>query len=81
MLDIVSSDKVDEFANEILDIHKIESISVLPKEKAVTLGGVRAQNGLVLIVLKKNVKFNPLVAGFNFGRGGGDNFSKRNDNE
>jgi len=82
MLDIVSSDKVDEFANEFLDIHKIESVSIMPKEKAITFGGVRAQNGIVSIVLKKNAKFNPLVAGFNFvGSGGGDNFSKRNDNE
>ena len=82
MLDIVSSDKVVEFANEILDIYKIESIGILPKEKTQTLCGVRAQNGIVLIVLKKNAKFNPLVAGFNFtGNKSGDNFSKRNDNE
>jgi len=82
MLDIVSPDKVFEFATEFLDINRIESISILPKEKASVLGGVRAQNGIVLIVLKKNLKFNPLVAGFNFiGSGGGDNFSKRNDNE
>ena len=82
MLDIVSPDKVFEFATEFLDINRIESISILPKEKASVLGGVRAQNGIVLIVLKKNLKFNPLVAGFNFiGSGGGDNFSIRNDNE
>jgi len=82
MLDIVSSDKVVEFVNEFLDIHKIESISIIPKEKTLTFGGVRVQNGVVAIVLKKNTKFNPLVAGFNFaGVNGGDNFSKRNDNE
>ena len=82
MLDIVSSEKVVEFANEFLDIHKVESMCIMPKEKASTLGGVHAQNGIVAIVLKKNAKFNPLVAGFIFaGNDGGDNFSKRNDNE
>ena len=84
MLDIISSDKVIEFVNEILDADKIESIAIISKEKAVEarLDGIRAQNGIVAIVLKKNARLNPLVAGFNFtGSIGGDNFSKRNDNE
>ena len=83
MLDIISSDKVVEFVNEILDTEKIESIGILSKENASTFfGGVRAQNGIVAIVLKKNVKFNPLVAGLTeTGKNSGDNFTKRNDNE
>ena len=82
MLDIISSDKVVEFVNEIIVAEKIEDIVVLPKEKAREFGRVRAQNGVVAIVLKKNAKFNPLVSGFNLaGSNGGDNFSKRNDNE
>ena len=83
MLDIISSDNVVEFVNEILDTDKIASIGIVSKEKARALfDGVRVQNGIVAVVLKKNVKFNPLVAGFNFiGSSGGDNFSKRNDNE
>ena len=82
MLDIISSDNVVEFVNEILDTDKIASIDIVSKEKLSAFYGVRAQNGIVLVVLKKNVKLNPLVAGFNFtGSSGGDNFSKRNDNE
>ena len=84
VLDIISSDKVVEFVNEILDADKIESIAIISKEKIVEtmLDGIRAQNGIALIILKRNTKFNPLVAGFNLiGNSGGDNFSKRNENE
>ena len=82
MLDIIPADKVIEFVNEVLDIDKIEDIGVLPKEKAVMLGGVRVQNGIVAIVLNKNARFNPQVAGLEkTGKSGGDNFSKRKDNE
>jgi hypothetical protein len=82
MLDIVSSDKVIEFVNEFLDIYKVENISILPKEKASMLCGGSAQNGIVAIVLKKNAKFNPLVAGLTMTRkNSGDNYTKRNDNE
>ena len=84
VLDIISSDKVVEFVNEILDADKIESIAIISKEKIVEtmLDGIRAQNGIALIILKRNTKFNPLVAGFNLiGSSGGDNFSKRNENE
>ena len=84
MLDIIPSDKVVEFVNEILDIDKIAGISVLPKEKVAEAGmkGVRAQNGIVAIIMKKNVKFNPFVAGLEkIGENSGDNFSKRKENE
>ena len=84
VLDIISSDKVVEFVNEILDADKIESIAIISKEKIVEtmLDGIRAKNGITSIILKRNTKFNPLVAGFNLiGSIGGDNFSKRNDNE
>ena len=84
MLDIIPSDKVVEFVNEILDIDKIAGISVLPKEKVAEAGmkGVRAQNGIVAIIMKKNVKFNPFVAGLEkTGKNSGDNFSKRKENE
>ena len=82
MLDIIPSDKVVEFVSEFLNSDKIESIGIIPKEKAYMFGGVRAQNGLVVIRLKKKVKFNPLVAGFEKrGENSGDNFSKRRANE
>jgi len=85
MLDIIHSDKVVEFINEFLDSDKIESIRIIPKEKASmcrVFGGIRGQNGIVLIVLKKKIKFNPLVAGLEkTGKSSGDNFSKRNNNE
>jgi hypothetical protein len=80
MLDIISSDKVVEFVDKILAVDNIKSIVVLPKEKAIGLGGIRAQNGIVAIQLKKEVKFN--VAGLDFTKNNsGNNFSKRKDNE
>jgi len=82
MLDIISSNKVVEFVNEILDFDKIESIVLMPKEKASMFGGVRAQNGVVLITLKRNAKFNPFVAGFEkIERNFGSNFTRRRENE
>jgi hypothetical protein len=89
MLDIITSDKVLEFANEILDVDKIDDICIIPTEAAVGFEGVRATNGVVVISLKKNVKFNPIVAGLEerdvkYKRKifrVGDNFTKRKENE
>jgi hypothetical protein len=81
ILDIIPSDKVIEFVNEILDIDKIEGIGILSKEKLreTLFDGVRIQNGIVAIRLKKRAKFNPIVAGLKLserGTGsGGDNFT------
>ncbi len=82
-LDIISSDQVIEFVNEFLDIDKIEGISILQKEKArAVFDGIHAQNGVVVIALKKEIKFKPLIAGLKkTGRNNGDNFTTRNDNE
>jgi len=81
-LDIISSDLVVEFVNEFLDTEKVKDISLWSKKMSSAIFGTNAPNGAVLITLKKNAKFNPLVAGFNFtGNRCGDNFSKRNNNE
>ena len=62
-LDIISSDKVVEFVNEILDVDKIEFIDIMPGEKAHSFHGNRGLNGMVVITMKKNAEFNPFVAG------------------
>ncbi|MCO6164063.1 hypothetical protein [Flavobacterium sp. NRK F7] len=62
-LDIIESKLVLEFINEILDVEKIESIEVIEKEKASTLFGGNAKNGVVAIRMKRKVNYNPKVAG------------------
>jgi len=64
-LDIISSDRVVEFVNEILNPDIIQNIVVFSRENVATamLGGVRAQNGIVLITTKRRANFNPFVAG------------------
>ena len=52
-LDIISSDKVIEFVNEFLDADKVKDIVILPKEKAMSIFGSLASNGIVAIVLRQ----------------------------
>ena len=63
LLDIITSNKVEEFVNEILDADKIDNILIIPKEEAKMIYGSRAQNGVVVITMKKDAVFNPFVAG------------------
>ena len=81
-LDIITPKQVIEFVDEFLDTDKVDVISILPKEKAISVFGSHAQNGVVAIKLKKKAKFNTLVAGLTkTGKNSGDNFTKRDDNE
>jgi hypothetical protein len=84
-LDIIESNLVLEFANEILNSENIESINYVKKENAPTLGGFMAKDGWILITLKPKVKLDFKVGGLKYLKGkyrkGGDNFLQRKKGE
>ncbi|MCB0447145.1 MAG: hypothetical protein KDD03_06470 [Gelidibacter sp.] len=80
-LDIVESNLVKEFTDEILKSENIESINYIKKENAPILGGFMAKDGWILITLKPKVKLDFEVGGLKYRKGrkrkGGDNFLQR----
>jgi hypothetical protein len=81
-MDIVKPKEVVDFASEIFDYKKIKSITIVDSSKVSTLLGQNARQGVILIAMYDNAKFNPKVAGLKmFNRKTGDNFSQRNKGE
>ena len=80
-LDLVESNLVKEFTDEILKSENIESINYIKKENAPILGGFMAKDGWILITLKPKVKLDFEVGGLKYRKGrkrkGGDNFLQR----
>lgn len=81
-LDIVAPQQVVTFTEEVLSPEKVKSITVLDRAKTTPLFGPAASNGVVLITLFDEAKFEPRVAGGVVSKkGGGDNFSQRRKGE
>ncbi len=84
-LDIVESNLVKEFTDEILNSENIESINYIKKENAPILGGFMAKDGWIMITLKPKLKLDFEVGGLKYRKGrkrkGGDNFLQRKDGE
>jgi hypothetical protein len=82
-LDIIESEKVNEFINEILNIEKIETISISENNSCCSLFGKNGTNGCVFITTKKKSKVKYEVAGLKYHknkRKGGDNFDQNKEN-
>ena len=82
-LDIIDSEKVKEFINEILNIEKIETISISENNSCCSLFGKSGLNGCVFISTKKNFKINYKVAGLKKlknKRKGGSNLDQNKEN-
>jgi hypothetical protein len=82
-IDIIDTDLLKEFANEILDKNKIEQICIYDKKMSSALFGEQGKNGVVLIEFYEGIKFNPEVAGLELAkdRTSGDNFTRRKESE
>ena|SRR5690348_1498638 len=81
-LDIVSGSKVVSFVNEILDDKKIKSITYIDSSKASEHFGQNAWQGVILITMFDEAKFNPKVAGLTLRKNkSGDNFTVRRKGE
>jgi len=65
-LDIVDNEKVKEFVNEILNIKKIETISISENNSCCSVFGKNGTNGCVFITTKKKSKVNYKVAGLKY---------------
>jgi hypothetical protein len=75
-LDIVSPKEVVEFTNELLDHKKIKSLTLLDSSQTSPLFGPDTWNGMVLITMWDQAKFNPKVAGLTMNKKkSGDNFT------
>jgi hypothetical protein len=75
-LDIVSPKEVVEFANELLDHKKIKSLTILDSSQTSTLFGPDTWNGMVLITMWDQAKFNSKVAGLTMNKKkSGDTFT------
>jgi hypothetical protein len=62
-LDIINGKLVKEFADEILDYLKIESIAIISPENSRNLFGRKGENGAIWMSSKKGTKINFNVAG------------------
>ena len=62
-LDIISGQKVIEFVDEFLSKSKIQSISITDTIYSQQLFGQNGITGLISIKTKKNLNYNPKVAG------------------
>ncbi len=62
-LDIISSDSVKRFVDELLNDDKIKCISFSQKSIAMAIYGIHGEKGAILIQLKDEAAFNPLVGG------------------
>ena len=65
-LDIIENEKVKEFVNEILNIEKIETISIAENNTCCSLFGKNGTNGCVFITTKKKSKVKYKVAGLKY---------------
>ena len=65
-LDIIESEKVKEFISEILNLEKIETISIAENNSCCSLFGKNGTNGCVFITTKKKSKVNYKVAGLKY---------------
>jgi hypothetical protein len=65
-LDIIESEKVKEFVNEILNIEKIETISISENNSCCSIFGKSGTNGCVFITTKKKSKVKYKVAGLKY---------------
>ena len=75
-LDIINGTLVSEFANEILNASKIETLNILDKKESMEIFGAVGNNGCVIISLKPKTKLNFKIAGlkYNKKRKTGNNF-------
>jgi hypothetical protein len=84
-LDIIESNLVKKFTDEILNSEHMKSINYIKKESAPILGGFMTKDDWILITLKPKAKLNFEVGGLEYRKGrnrkGGDNFFHRKDRE
>jgi hypothetical protein len=82
-LDIIDSELVKEFADEVLDENKIDQICIYDKNLSSAIFGEQGKNGVVIVELYNKATFNPEVAGLELTEDGlrGDNFTKRKESE
>jgi hypothetical protein len=73
-LDIVNSNDVKAFLDELLFADKIESIALLDESNSLKIFGAHGKNGTIIIQMKDISKINLSVAGFKSIRTTADNF-------
>jgi hypothetical protein len=75
-LDIINGTMVSEFANEILNASKIESINILDKEESMLIFGLVGNNGGIILSTKPKTRLNYKVGGLDYNkkRKTGNNF-------
>lgn len=75
-LDIIPADSVKRLINELFVADKIKCISLTKEDKASALYGIHGERGAILIQLKDEAIYNPLVGGLKFfSMKKGDNYS------
>ena len=81
-LDVINGKDVSQFVIEYLHDDKIDSITLISKEVSTATFGEFGKNGIVVIAIKKKIKYNPKIAGLRLdSRKSGTNFTQRNEGE